>query len=831
MAADLLQLGGEARDLGLDIHQPLDGHVDGSQRADTARHGPLRRIVHIHAQLFRLQQRHDRLAVRLDLPRVAGIGGPDAKDGGLLVGQVVLRPQDAPHADEVVLAVHILDHPRIDPLRGAFRRPFGHHDALCRMVVAHAVPQFLGQERHEGVQQAQGRREGVVHHLERMPLLLRRPLVERRLGIFDVPVAEGVPEEIVQRQRRVVEAVALQVVVHGGDGLVQLGQQVLVVGRQRRRIEGEVAHIEPLRVHLHEAGGVPYLGAEVAADLELFVRDVDILPRGRNHQQRETQGVGAVFLDNVERIDGIAEALGHLAALVVAHGTVDVDRVEGDVAHHLQAGHHHARHPEEDDLAGGHQRAGGIVELEVRALFRPPENAEGPEPGGEPGIEHILVLPEAARRADRALFGVGARRPLVAARVAVEDGDAVAPPDLARDTPVADVLHPAHVGLVPALGNKADAPVVHRLDGRAGQRLHLHEPLRRKARLHDRVAAVAVAHRVAVRLDLFDQSAGLEILDQLLAAREAVQPLVGAGILVHDALVGHHIDLPEAVALPHLKVVGVVRGRNLHHAGSKLRIDIVVGNHRNLPVQDRQDDRFADQILVALVARVDRHGGVAQHRLRPRGGHHHPPLLALDGVAQMVERALGLHMLALLVGKRGFAAGAPVDDAVAAIDQILLVEAAEDFAHGLAQPLVHRKAFALPVAGGPQLLELVGDGRAILPLPLPDAFNKLFAAQVVAALALLAQGALHHILGGNARVVGSRNPHGVLALHAGNADEHILDIVVERVAHVQDARHIRRGNHDAERLAAILRLGVEAAIGHPLPVPLLLDLFGFVVLR
>ena len=56
----------------------------------------------------------------------------------------------------------------------------------------------------------------------------------------------------------------------------------------------------------------------------------------------------------------------------------------------------------------------------------------------------------------------------------------------------------------------------------------------------------------------------------------------------------------------------------------------------------------------------------------------------------------------------------PVDDAVSAIDQSLVVEAAEDFEHGIAQSLVHREAFPLPVARGTQLLELVDDGPPIL---------------------------------------------------------------------------------------------------------------------
>src|SRR5438270_9193914 len=45
-------------------------------------------------------------------------------------------------------------------------------------------------------------------------------------------------------------------------------------------------------------------------------------------------------------------------------------------------------------------------------------------------------------------------------------GDAVAPPDLARDAPVADVLHPVEVDFGPAVGPELDVAA---FDGRDGE--------------------------------------------------------------------------------------------------------------------------------------------------------------------------------------------------------------------------------------------------------------------------------------------------------------------------------------------------------------------------
>ena len=80
---------------------------------------------------------------------------------------------------------------------------------------------------------------------------------------------------------------------------------------------------------------------------------------------------------------------------------------------------------------------------------------------------------------------------------AVPGGDAMPPPELAADAPVADVRQPVLVGVLPALGVEPHIAVPPGLEGLLGQGLHLHEPLLGEVGLHHGMAAVAVAHRVA----------------------------------------------------------------------------------------------------------------------------------------------------------------------------------------------------------------------------------------------------------------------------------------------------------------------------------------------
>ena len=114
-----------------------------------------------------------------------------------------------------------------------------------------------------------------------------------------------------------------------------------------------------------------------------------------------------------------------------------------------------------------------------------------------------------------------------------------------------------------------------------------------------------------------------------------------------------------------------------------------------------------------------------------------------------------------------------------------------------------------------------GDGVAGFFFPLPDFFHKVGAAQVVAADALLLQLALHHNLRGDARVVGAGNPGGVEALHAVVARQAVHDGLVKRMAHVQRAGDVGRGQLDGKGWGVGIGLAGAAharmAVVAPLP--------------
>ena len=233
-----------------------------------------------------------------------------------------------------------------------------------------------------------------------------------------------------------------------------------------------------------------------------------------------------------------------------------------------------------------------IVGGEVFGGLGPSQAGERHQPGRKPGVQHVLVLPHraAAAGAGREIGAThcGAPAPVV---LAVPHRDTVAPPELARDAPVADSLQPALVVVAPALGDELDGAVAVPGQCRAGQRLHPHEPLVGEPRLDHGAAAVAVAHGVAMVLHLLQQAQRLQLRHHPLPGLETVEPLESIGRReAHPRLGRHHIDRGEPVPLPDLEVGRVVRRSHLHRAGAEGRIDRFVGHHWDQPVGERQPE-------------------------------------------------------------------------------------------------------------------------------------------------------------------------------------------------------------------------------------------------
>ena len=182
---------------------------------------------------------------------------------------------------------------------------------------------------------------------------------------------------------------------------VCLGKNPFVGWRQV--VKAHLAQVGFLYIHKHEPGSVPYFVGKVTAGDDLLLGETHIVTRCISCHESQAQRVSAVLVDNLQRIDTVAQGLAHLASLLIPHKTVDEHVVKRTFAGVLISGEYHTDNPEEDNIITGHQHVGRVEIIEILGLFRPAQSGEWPQSGAEPGIQSILVLCQmfaAAFRAD-----------------------------------------------------------------------------------------------------------------------------------------------------------------------------------------------------------------------------------------------------------------------------------------------------------------------------------------------------------------------------------------------------------------------------------------------
>src|ERR1700754_88407 len=274
-----------------------------------------------------------------------------------------------------------------------------------------------------------------------------------------------------------------------------------------------------------------------------------------------------------------------------------------------------------------------------------------------------------------------ARHRNIAALRAVPCGNPMPPPQLPRDAPVVNVLHPLVVRLAVLVWSKPYVALVDGFDGLVGQRLNPDEPLLRKPRLNDDAGALAQADRQRVVLHIDQKSEVAQVLDDLFARSIPVHLVIWrAGKqdvrrLVEDGKVGKPMPLPDG------KVVRIVGWRYLHRSGSELRLRPVVSEYGDLAIRSaidaaqRQLHHLADERLVALVLWVDCYGYVAQHRLRPGRRDNNRARAIGQRIAYVVDLSDALFVFHFKIADRRLDGGIPIHNVCATIYQALLPQA------------------------------------------------------------------------------------------------------------------------------------------------------------
>ena len=128
-------------------------------------------------------------------------------------------------------------------------------------------------------------------------------VIEGQLRDLQIPVAELVPQELVQHGGRVAEPVFLERRASLGDGRRQPALDP-DVGERRWRLLGQ-RRVESAQIREDQARGVPDLVGEVPVALDALLGDPDVATLSER-REREAEGVGPVLLHDHDRVGDVA---------------------------------------------------------------------------------------------------------------------------------------------------------------------------------------------------------------------------------------------------------------------------------------------------------------------------------------------------------------------------------------------------------------------------------------------------------------------------------------------------------------------------------------------
>src|SRR4030042_4364030 len=225
----------------------------------------------------------------------------------------------------------------------------------------------------------------------------------------------------------------------------------------------------------------------------------------------------------------------------------------------------------------------------------------------------------------------------LSALITIPGGDTMPPPDLPRDAPIPDILHPLEIGLLPDLRDDSSTAISNSLDGRFSQRFGFYKPLERKVRLYDRPTTITMTHHVAVVLHFDQDPVPLKIFDHLFSTFKTISPLIGTCIFIHSSCFINHLNLLKPMLQPNFKIIKIMSRGDLQTARPEFDIHIGVSNNRNLSVDHGKNDLLSNDRVIPFILGVDRHRRIPKHGFRPGGCHDDEPIVIFEGIFEMIK--------------------------------------------------------------------------------------------------------------------------------------------------------------------------------------------------
>ena len=131
---------------------------------------------------------------------------------------------------------------------------------------------------------------------------------------LNVPVAEFIPQEVINFLYSDSKLVFIHIVCNITDYGVQLGKDPFVFKAEIIQI-CRLSYSLALQIHHNETGCIPDFVCKITAGLYTFPVETHVISRCITCDQSQSKCICAVFINNFQRIDTISERFTHLTSL------------------------------------------------------------------------------------------------------------------------------------------------------------------------------------------------------------------------------------------------------------------------------------------------------------------------------------------------------------------------------------------------------------------------------------------------------------------------------------------------------------------------------------
>lgn len=136
---------------------------------------------------------------------------------------------------------------------------------------------------------------------------------------------------------------------------------------------------------------------------------------------------------------------------------------------------------------------------------------------------------------------------------------------------------------------------------------------------------------------------------------------------------------------------------HFYYSSSKVHFYIVVGYDRHFSSCQRNDNLFADEMLISAIIRMNCNSSISKQSFRSCCSKNETLVSSDNRIFDFSEISLLIEHLYFIISKGCSTARTSIDHIFSLIDESIIVEVYKVLFHCFRKPLIHGKSLPLPV--------------------------------------------------------------------------------------------------------------------------------------